>query len=450
MENQHQIRIGEKLRPWQEECVRSQTRFTVFAIHRRAGKTELALLKLIDGWLTTKKETALFGYVGPQRNQTKNVVWRRLKALLRPLSDRHLVKFSETDLSIDYLGSPLRPRIQLFGADHDDAIRGNHFDGLIVDEVANIRVDAWEKVLRPTLSDKGRLGWCTFIGTPSGHNLFYDVWRYSQDPELPQWSGKTFTVYQTNAIDPEEIEELKATMSPEAFAQEFLCDWNVASSSQFISLSLTTEARRKSYSDQDLRNQPLVLGVDVARFGDDCTVFYPRRGLQCLHPIVLQGADNMSVASRLAYYINEEKPEAVFIDGGGGAGVIDRLRQLGFPQIVEVQFGGRANDDGHYKNRRAEMWARTKEWLELGGALIEDRIVQELCIPEYKYDPVGRLLLESKSDIKKRLKRSPDFADALALTFAEPVFHRQVEDGYRVVTNDYNPLDKYDDEASKH
>lgn len=451
MQKQQQIKIGVPLRAWQKECIKSQTRFNVFAIHRRAGKTELALLKLIDSWLNTKRENSLFGYVGPQRNQTKNVVWRRLKTLLKPLSDKGLIKYSETDLTIDYKGSPLAPRIQLFGADHDDAIRGNHFDGLIVDEVANIRVDAWEKVLRPTLSDKGRLGWCTFIGTPSGHNLFYDVWQHAQDSKLPQWSGKTYTVYQTDAIDPDEIEELKRTMSAESFAQELLCDWEVASATQFISLTLTVEARRRACNEEDLRNQPLILGVDVARFGDDSTVIYPRRGLQALQPLIMQGANNMEVASRLANIINDDRPDAVFIDGGGGAGVIDRLRQLGFPQVIEVQFGGRASDDGHFKNRRAEMWNKMRDWLNLGGALSEDRVVQELCIPQFEYDPVGRLKLESKSEIKKRLKRSPDSADALALTFSEPVYQSKYlgTGSYRVVSNDYNPLDRYDEEADR-
>lgn len=441
------IKIGQELRSWQRECVQMQSRFTVFAIHRRAGKTELALLKLIDGWLHCPLENALYGYIGPQRNQTKNVVWRRLKTLLLPLTKQGLVRFSETDLSIDYLGSPLRPRIQLFGADHDDAIRGNHFDGLIIDEVANIKVDAWDKVIRPTLSDKGRKGWCTFIGTPSGKNLFFDVWQHAQDPDMTQWAGKSFTVYQTDAIEPEEIEELKKSMSPAGFAQEYLCDWNVASANQFIPLALTIEASRRKIRDIDVRNMPLILGVDVARFGDDSTVLYPRRGLQSMKPEVLRGMDNMAVASRIAAYIQDQSPDAVFIDGGGGSGVIDRLRQLGYPQIIEVQFGSRAADDAHYKNRRAEMWARCKEWLELGGALQNDQVVNELCIPQYEYDPVGKLKLESKSDIKARLKHSPDLADALALTFADYVNLNQDYGGYRVVSNDYNPLDNYDKEA---
>lgn len=442
-----QVKIGPPLRAWQRDCIRSMTRFTVLVIHRRAGKTELALLRLIDSWMKAETDNALFGYVCPLRVQAKRVVWRRLKTLLQPMIDCGMAKVGETDLTIDLLSSPYRPRIQLFGSDNADAIRGSHFDGVIVDEVANIKRDAWEMVLRPTVSDRDKEGWCIFIGTPSGQNLFYDLWKYAQDETQPEWSGRRYTVYETDAISPKEIENLKATMSSEAFAQEFLCDWDIASANQFISLSLVSEALRRSYSEKDLRGMPLILGVDVARYGDDSTVFYPRRGFQALQPTRFRGLDNMAVAGRVANYIQEERPDAVFIDGGGGAGVIDRLRQLGFMQVIEVQFGSRAHDDNRYKNWRAEMWAKMKEWLELGGALQSGDIVDELCTPMYEIDPVGRLKLEAKHDVKQRLKHSPDLADALALTFAEPVFNSK-EYGYKPIRTDYNPLERYDMEQA--
>ena len=105
------------------------------------------------------------------------------------------------------------------------------------------------------------------------------------------------------------------------------------------------------------------------------------------------------------------------------AGVIDRLRQLGY-DVVEVPFGGKATEPNQYINRRTEMWFEIKEWLALGGAIPNDNALkQELATPIYWFDAAGRKVLEPKDEIKKRLQGagSPDLADALALTFAYPV-----------------------------
>ena len=134
----------------------------------------------------------------------------------------------------------------------------------------------------------------------------------------------------------------------------------------------------------------------------------------------------MDLASRVAAKIAAESPDAVFVDSGAGAGVIDRLRQLGH-DVIEVPFGGKANQPHQYLNRRAEMWFEMSSWIKTGGAIpnIND-LKLELATPIYWFDPAGRKVLEPKDEIKKRLQGggSPDIADALALTFAHPVVKR--------------------------
>lgn len=446
---QPSVKLGKPLRAWQKECTKLTSRFTVLVLHRRAGKTELALLKLVECWANAQDDDALYAYVSPQLSQSVRNVWQRLKTILRPLAQAQSIQVNEQAHTVKLLTNPHMPMLQLFGAENAEAIRGIHFDGVVVDEVANIKRDTWEQIIYPTLIDKGRRGWGIFIGTPSGHNLFYELWVRSQDPAFPEWDGRKYTVYQTDAIEPQDVENSRRTMSPQSFEQEFLCNFDIEAENQLISAVDTNEALKRKYTDHDVRDYPLVLGVDVARFGTDSTVLYPRRGLRAYKPIILKGYDNMATASKVANFINTNECEYVFIDGGQGGGVIDRLHQLGFMQVIEVPFGSRAIDDKLFKNRRAEMWHNVKNWLRSGGMLEDPDTADELTYPQYKYDPTGRLMLESKDEIKKRLGHSPDSADALALTLAEPIGFSNRNESYKQATTDYNPLDNYENECAR-
>jgi hypothetical protein len=155
------------------------------------------------------------------------------------------------------------------------------------------------------------------------------------------------------------------------------------------------------------------------------------------------------LASAVANAIEDWTPDAVFVDSGAGAGVIDRLRQLRHTPI-EVPFGGRATRTDKYVNRRTEMWFAMRDWLAAGGAIPNDpSLKQELATPIYSFDASGRLVLESKDEIRRRMPGagSPDIADALALTFAAPVAARTafevLEDHYRQQRRrrDYDPID---------
>jgi hypothetical protein len=162
---------------------------------------------------------------------------------------------------------------------------------------------------------------------------------------------------------------------------------------------------------------PKVMGVDVARYGDDQSVICKRQGLACFPLMKYRELDTMEFAGVIAAEINEWKPDAVFVDSIGiGAGVVDRLKQIGH-DVIGVNVGMRASKEGYY-NKRAEIWCGVRDWLKAGGVLPDDSEMEsDLTTVEYGYDLSGKLRLEKKEDMKKRGLHSPDCGDALSLTF---------------------------------
>jgi len=180
------------------------------------------------------------------------------------------------------------------------------------------------------------------------------------------------------------------------------------------------------YRPEDIAAAPKVLGVDVARFGDDASVIFPRQGLVALPPIKMRNADGIQGAGAVARRALDWKADAIFVDdtGGWGASWIDHLRTLGQAPIG-VGFSSRPNDP-RYDNKRTEMYFDLVQWIKNGGALPDvPELVAALSQTTYSFRG-DRLLLEPKEQVKARLGYSPDDADALALTFAQPVTGRQV------------------------
>lgn len=181
---------------------------------------------------------------------------------------------------------------------------------------------------------------------------------------------------------------------------------------------------------------PLVIGVDPARFGSNRTSIARRRGRKVFPIERLPHQDTMATAGRIVTIIRDERPARVFIDVGGlGAGVFDRLIELGYGDVVtQVNFGGTANQADRYFNRRSEMWGETKQWLSTGQIPDDPVLIGDLSGPKYSYDSDGRLKLEKKEDMAKRGIQSPDSGDALGLTFAMPIQHVvELQPGARAV-----------------
>jgi hypothetical protein len=190
---------------------------------------------------------------------------------------------------------------------------------------------------------------------------------------------------------------------------------------QFISRSIVEDATDRQLERYD-DHAALCMGVDPARFGDDSTVIRFRQGrdARSIPAIMMKGADNMQVANECARLIAQFNPDGVFIDSGAGAGIIDRLKEMGY-HVFEVGFGS-ASQDPRYFDHRTELWARMRDWI--GGSMIgnereeDKKMVEDLVGPEYEF--MGRedkIKLESKEKMKARGLPSPDNADALAVTF---------------------------------
>ena len=397
-----------------------RTRFVVLVAHRRFGKTVLVINHLLKMALLCRRERGSFAYVGPFRNQAKAVAWDYLKTYAAPLPG---MQVNESELSVTLPGGA---RVRIFGADNPDALRGLYFDGIVLDEVADMKPDVWESIIQPALADRG--GWALFIGTPKGINLFSQLYFRAVDLQAaadPDWAALSFPVTATNALPPAEVDRLRREQSDNIFRQEFLCDFSASTDNVLITLDEVDAAMRRPAVPETAAAWPLVIGVDVARFGDDATVFFRRRGHIAFMPDVLRKLSNVDVAHRLMACIDEHRPALVCIDQGQGTGVIDLVRDLiRTPEtsIVEVPFGSRALKPERFFNRRAEMWVAIRDWLRAGGRLPPgDALRADLTAPTYDYDASGRLRLEAKDLIKERLRRSTDLADALALTFAVPV-----------------------------
>ena len=195
-------------------------------------------------------------------------------------------------------------------------------------------------------------------------------------------------------------------------------------SNQFIGRETVQDAVTREVSSDD--GAPLIMAVDVARFGDDESVFRFRRGrdARTLPKFRFKGLNTMELATEAANVIDRMNPDAVFIDGGGvGGGVVDRLKQLGY-RVIEVQSGEKAHDPDKYLNKRAEMWGEMREWLTYGCIDDDEGLINDLTGPEYGIHVKGQIKLESKESMKKRGLPSPDDGDALAMTFAESVARR--------------------------
>ena len=181
------------------------------------------------------------------------------------------------------------------------------------------------------------------------------------------------------------------------------------------------------------RTGSFVIGCDPAEYGADRTAIAFRHGRTCYRIEYHEKKGPMEVAGILASYWKDltPKPDAIFVDKIGiGSGIVDRLKELGVP-VIGVNSASRAEDSERYANKRAEIWYRLKEWLEDGPNRLpkDPALIADISAPSYKTSSNGSRLIESKDDMKKRGMRSPDGADALAMTFAENVVPRAQREG---------------------
>lgn len=210
-----------------------KTRYFVSVSHRRAGKTVACINDLIKGAVTTNRRAPRFAYVAPLRNQAKAVAWDYLKHYSRPIPG---IKINESELRIDY---PNGGQVRLYGADDPDQMRGLYFDGVVLDEFAQMHPTLFPSVIQPCLAD--RQGWCVFIGTPMGRNAFCELYENArggfptEQPDGssirvkdPAWSCMMLKASQSGILPAEELAAQARSKTPEQYAQEFECSFEAA------------------------------------------------------------------------------------------------------------------------------------------------------------------------------------------------------------------------------
>jgi hypothetical protein len=217
-------------------------RWAVIVAHRRCGKTVACINDLIVKALLENKPHAQYAYIAPFYSQAKSVAWRYLERFSEPV----MTKANQSELWVELVNGA---RIRLFGADNPDALRGNFLDGVVMDEMADMKPSVWGEIIRPLLAD--RLGWATFIGTPKGHNAFYDI--YNEATKKPNWYTKVLRADQTNLLAQSELDDAKASMSDNQYEQEFLCSFEASITGAFYGQQMRhiTDLERITTVDYD-------------------------------------------------------------------------------------------------------------------------------------------------------------------------------------------------------
>ena len=192
-------------------------RWSVIVAHRRCGKTVLCINDLIYRALIDDKENGRYAYVAPYYAQSKTIAWDYLVRFSQPV----LSKANQSELWVELMNGA---RIRLFGADNPDALRGLYLDGVVLDEYADMKPSIFGAVLRPLLSD--RKGWATFIGTPKGHNSFWEI--YNNATKDKDWYVKVLRASQTGLLEQSELDDAAKTMTQDQYLQEFECDFESA------------------------------------------------------------------------------------------------------------------------------------------------------------------------------------------------------------------------------
>lgn len=193
-------------------------RWAVMVAHRRAGKTVACVAELVAWALGATRPDERYAYVAPQYNQAKDIAWSYVKILTADIPG---VDYNESELRADL---PNGSRIRLYGADNPDRLRGLYLDGVILDEYADMKPRVWGEIIRPLLAD--RHGWAAFIGTPKGHNEFYDVWRYAQAEK--DWFALRLRASESGLLDAAELDDARRGMTDDQYEQEFECSFEAA------------------------------------------------------------------------------------------------------------------------------------------------------------------------------------------------------------------------------
>ena len=430
--------LGKRLREGADadEAVREAVQIAVASGHG-VGKT--ALVGWIIIWFISTRPHPNIVVTANTSVQLQTKTWRELAKWHKLARNAAWFEWTATKFYLKSSPETWFAAAIPWSVKRSEAFAGTHEQHVLVifDEASAVADIIWE-VVEGAMST-GECLWVAFGNPTRNTGRFRECWRKFRH----RWITRR-------------VDGRKAKMANKAQIETWIEDYGEdsdfvrirvrgvfprAGSNQFIAEDIVYEARQRNADGCD--GAPVILGVDVARFGDDQSVILVRQGTAILDIKRFRGLDTMKLSARVAEAHREHHPSAVFVDGVGvGAGVVDRLRQMDY-DVTDVNGGAKALDEKIYYNHRAEMWGAMRNWIKAGGCLPErdQELADDLVAPEYGFDGRNRLQLERKEDMKTRGLPSPDSGDALALTFATPVspFFRRA-DITAALTNDVKPL----------
>ncbi|MDF7212089.1 terminase [Proteus mirabilis] len=328
-----------------------------------------------------------------------------------------------------------------------EAFAGLHNKGkriiLVFDEASNIADLVWE-VAEGALTDEGtEIIWIAFGNPTRNTGRFRECFRKFKH----RWNTKQIDSRTVEGSNKEQIKNWEEDYGEDSdfFKVRVRGVFPSASELQFIPTGLTDEAMKRIVTQAEVAHAPVIIGVDPAYSGIDDAVIYLRQGLfsKCLWT-GFKTTDDVVMAKRIADFEDQYKADAVHIDFGYGTGIHSIGTSWGRVWRL-VKFGG-ASTDPQMLNKRGEMYSSAKTWLKIGGALDDQETADDLSCAEYKVRVIdSKIVLEDKTEIKKRLGRSPGKGDAFVLTFAYPVTkidrnYSSPHSGVNVSNSDYDPF----------
>jgi len=322
---------------------------------------------------------------------------------------------------------------KLWSEENPDAYAGVHnHDGmmLIFDEASGIADAIWAVgagFFTENILDRY---WFAFSNPRRNSGYFFETFNSKRD----FWQTRQIDARTVEGTDKQVYEQIIAEYGEDSIQArvEVYGDFPSAGEDQFISPMVVEDAfKRPKYKDE---TAPIVIGVDPARGGLDSTVIVVRRGRDIVAIKRYKGEDTMSIVGRVIDAIDEYKPTLTVIDEGGlGYGILDRLTEQRY-KVRGVNFGWKAKNPVMWGNKRAEMWGAMREWLKTASIPQDKMLKDDLVGPMKKPNSAGTIFLEGKKEMKARGLASPDAADALAVTFAYPVAHREYVERPRTLT----------------
>ena len=413
------------------------------AVSSGRGIGKSALVSWITVWMLSTRIGSTTIVSANSENQLRSITWAEITKWLAMSINSHWFEVSATRVMPAKWLTELVERDlkkgtrywsvegRLWSAENPDAYAGVHnFDGVMVifDEASGIDDAIWAVTSGFFTENTPNRFWMAFSNPRRNTGYFYEAFNSKRD----FWKTKIVDARTVEGTDKAVYSQIIEEYGPDSAQAhvEVYGQFPNEGDDQFIAANIVDDAMaRPKYKDN---SAPIVVGVDPARFGADATVIAIRQGRDIVKLLRHRGDDTMTVVGHVIDVIEEFKPAMVVIDEGGlGAGIVDRLKEQRY-KVRGVNFGNKAKNPIMYGNKRAEMWGDMREWLKTASIPLDRFLKTDLISPMMKPDSRGTIFLESKKDMKARGLASPDAADAIAVTFAFPVAHRE----YR------EPLDK--------